>query len=91
MDKLNDDYAKLKIEYEKVVTELDRIKKSEKYLEIKKNIDINNIDNINGGNIINLNEKNEKNGGGGIGKNSADVQKIKSDYKKKIKKLEELN
>ena len=89
LDKLNDDYAKLKIEYEKVVTELDRIKKSEKYLEIKKNIDINNIDNINGGNIINLNEKNEKNGGGGIGKNSADVQKIKSDYKKKIKKLEE--
>ena len=89
LDKLNDDYAKLKIEYEKVVTELDRIKKSEKYLEIKKNIDINNIDNINGGNIINLNEKSEKNGGGGIGKNSADVQKIKSDYKKKIKKLEE--
>ena len=89
LDKLNDDYAKLKIEYEKVVTELDRIKKSEKYLEIKKNIDINNIDNINGGNMINLNEKNEKNGGGGIGKNSTDVQKIKSDYKKKIKKLEE--
>ena len=92
LDKLNDDYAKLKIEYEKVVTELDRIKKSEKYLEIKKNIDINNIDNINGGNLININEKNEKNektGLGGAIKNSADVQKIKSDYKKKIKKLEE--
>ena len=89
LDKLNDDYAKLKIEYEKVVTELDRIKKSEKYLEIKKNIDINNIDNINGGNLININEKNEKIGGGGGNKNSADVQKIKSDYKKKIKKLEE--
>ena len=90
LDKLNDDYAKLKIEYEKVVTELDRIKKSEKYLEIKKNIDINNIDNINGGNLININEKNEKNektGLGGAIKNSADVQKIKSDYKKKNKKI----
>ena len=92
LDKLNDDYAKLKIEYEKVVTELDRIKKSEKYLEIKKSIDINNIDNINEGNLINMNEKSEKsekNGGVGQSKNPAEIQKIKSDYKKKIKKLEE--
>ena len=89
LDKLNDDYAKLKIEYEKVVTELDRIKKSEKYLEIKKSIDINNIDNINGGNLINMNEKAEKIGGVGPSKNPAEIQKIKSDYKKKIKKLEE--
>ena len=92
LDKLNDDYAKLKIEYEKVVTELERIKKGEKYLEIKKSIDINNIDGFNGGNLININEKNEKNGGvggGGGSKNPAEIQKIKSDYKKKIKKLEE--
>ena len=89
LDKLNDDYAKLKIEYEKVVTELDRIKKSEKYLEIKKSIDINNIDNINGENLINMNEKAEKIGGVGPSKNPAEIQKIKSDYKKKIKKLEE--
>ena len=88
LDKLNDDYAKLKIEYEKVVTELERIKKGEKYLEIKKSIDINNIDNpgygINGVNLINGNEKSSASS-----KNPADVQKIKNDYKKKIKKLEE--
>ena len=83
LDKLNDDYAKLKIEYEKVVTELERIKKGEKYLEIKKSIDINNID----GTGIDINNGNEKNIIGG--KNSGDVQKIKNDYKKKIKKLEE--
>ena len=81
LDKLNDDYAKLKIEYEKVVTELERIKKGEKYLEIKKSIDMNNTD----GTGIDINNGNEKNGG----KNSGDVQKIKNDYKKKIKKLEE--
>ena len=88
LDKLNDDYAKLKIEYEKVVTELERIKKGEKYLEIKKSIDINNIDTpgygINGVNLINGNEKSSASS-----KNPADVQKIKNDYKKKIKKLEE--
>ncbi len=83
LDKLNDDYAKLKIEYEKVVTELERIKKGEKYLEIKKSIDMNNID----GTGIDINNGNEKNIIGG--KNSGDVQKIKNDYKKKIKKLEE--
>ena len=83
LDKLNDDYAKLKIEYEKVVTELERIKKGEKYLEIKKSIDMNNID----GTGIDINNGNEKNIIGG--KNSSDVQKIKNDYKKKIKKLEE--
>ena len=83
LDKLNDDYAKLKIEYEKVVTELERIKKGEKYLEIKKSIDMNNID----GTGIDINNGSEKNIIGG--KNSGDVQKIKNDYKKKIKKLEE--
>ena len=83
LDKLNDDYAKLKIEYEKVVTELERIKKGEKYLEIKKSIDMNNID----GTGIDINNGIEKNIIGG--KNSGDVQKIKNDYKKKIKKLEE--
>ena len=88
LDKLNDDYAKLKIEYEKVCTELERIKKGEKYLEIKKSIDINNIDNLgsNGANLINGNEKNL--GQGGVS-NPAEIQKIKSDYKKKIKKLED--
>jgi uncharacterized protein YukE len=88
LDKVNDDYAKLKMEYEKVVTELERIKKGEKYLEIKKSIDINNIDNL-GINGANLNNGNEKEKGTGIGHNPAEIQKIKSDYKKKIKKLED--
>ena len=88
LDKVNDDYAKLKMEYEKVVTELERIKKGEKYLEIQKSIDINNIDNI-GVNGANLNNGNEKEKGTGIGANPAEIQKLKSDYKKKIKKLED--
>ena len=88
LDKVNDDYAKLKMEYEKVVTELERIKKGEKYLEIKKSIDINNIDNL-GINGANLNNGNEKEKGTGNVHNPAEIQKIKSDYKKKIKKLED--
>ena len=79
LDKLNDEYGKLKIEYEKVVTELERIKKSEKYLEIQKSVGINNGDfpNLNNPNVGNSNktssstEKNE------------DIQKLKSDYKKR--------
>ena len=89
LDKLNDDYAKLKIEYEKVCTELERIKKGEKYLEIKKSIDINNIDNISGINGANINNGNNIEKGSGSNKNPAEIQKIKNDYKKKIKKLEE--
>ena len=89
LDKLNDDYAKLKIEYEKVYTELERIKKGEKYLEIKKSIDINNIDNISGINGANINNGNNIEKGSGSNKNPAEIQKIKNDYKKKIKKLEE--
>ena len=87
LDKLNDDYAKLKIEYEKVCTELERIKKGEKYLEISKNIDLNNIDNI-GMNGANTNYGNNENKTLGS-KTPQDIQKIKNDYKKKIKKLEE--
>ena len=89
LDKLNDDYAKLKIEYEKVCTELERIKKGEKYLEIKKSIDINNIDNISGINGANINNGNNIEKGSGSNKNPAEIQKVKNDYKKKIKKLEE--
>ena len=89
LDKLNDDYAKLKIEYEKVCTELERIKKGEKYLEIKKSIDINNIDNIIGINGANINNGNNLEKGSGSNKNPAEIQKVKNDYKKKIKKLEE--
>ena len=88
LDKLNDDYAKLKIEYEKVCTELERIKKGEKYLEISKNIDLNNIDNI-GMNGANTNYGNNENKTLAGGKTPQDIQKLKNDYKKKIKKLEE--
>ena len=85
LDKLNDEYGKLKIEYEKVVTELERIKKSEKYLEIQKSVGINNGDfpNLNNSNIGNSNKTSSS-----TAKNE-DIQKLKSDYKKKMKKLEE--
>ena len=88
LDKLNDDYAKLKIEYEKVCTELERIKKGEKYLEISKNIDLNNIDNI-GMNGANTNYGNNEIKNLSGSKTPQDIQKLKNDYKKKIKKLEE--
>ena len=86
LDKLNDDYAKLKIEYEKVVTELEKIKKGEKYLEIKKNLDLNG-DTPSGMDLSSGN--NNSNNVNNNSKNSGDIQKIKNDFKKKIKKLED--
>ena len=44
LDKLNDEYAKLKIEYDKVVTELERIKKGEVYLKMQKKAGIDYVE-----------------------------------------------
>ena len=91
LDKLNDEYGKLKIEYEKVVTELESIKKGEKYLEIKKSININNSDigALDSNNINVNNNSNLKASEPATNKKNEDIQKLKSDFKKKMKKLEE--
>ena len=83
LDKLNDEYGKLKIEYEKVVTELEKIKKGEKYLEIQKSINSPDIENSIVSNATS--SKTEAT----INKSSEDVQTLKKEYKKKMKKLEE--
>ena len=86
LDKLNDEYGKLKIEYEKVVTELETLKKGEKYLEIQKSINLNNPESM-GSDIINMSNNNNTNSG--QGKGNENVQKLKNDFKKKMKKLEQ--
>ena len=89
LDKLNDEYGKLKIEYEKVVTELDKLKKGEKYLQIKQTVEMNEPDFQNSNNT-NSNSKDQS-----ISNKSAapisneKIQKMKADFKKKAKKLEE--
>ena len=90
LDKLNDEYGKLKIEYEKVVTELDKLKKGEKYLQIKQTVEMNEPE------FQNSNNMNNNNNDQSIlsSKSAAPVpnekiQKMKADFKKKAKKLEE--
>jgi hypothetical protein len=90
LDKLNDEYGKLKIEYEKVVTELDKLKKGEKYLQIKQTVEMNEPDLQNPNNMNN----NNKDPSISTSKSAAPVtnekiQKMKADFKKKAKKLEE--
>ena len=90
LDKLNDEYGKLKIEYEKVVTELDKLKKEEKYLQIKQTVEMNELDLQNPNNMNN----NNKDPSISTSKSAAPVtnekiQKMKADFKKKAKKLEE--
>ena len=90
LDKINDEYGKLKIEYEKVVTELDKLKKGEKYLQIKQTVEMNEPDLQNPNNMNN----NNKDQSISTSKSAAPVtnekiQKMKADFKKKAKKLEE--
>ena len=90
LDKLNDEYGKLKIEYEKVVTELDKLKKGEKYLQNKQTVEMNEPELQNPNNMNN----NNKDPSISTSKSAAPVtnekiQKMKADFKKKAKKLEE--
>jgi hypothetical protein len=87
LDKLNDEYGKLKIEYEKVVTELETLKKGEKYLEIQKSLNMNNSEAIVSDSTSTTNTNNSSNGT--PTKGNENVQKLKNDFKKKMKKLEQ--
>ena len=46
-DKLTDQYTQLKIEYDKVVEENNKLKNGEKFIELQRNSIVNNLNNIN--------------------------------------------
>ena len=89
LDKLNDEYGKLKIEYEKVVTELDKLKKGEKYLQIKQTVEMNEPDLQNPNNMNNNKDPSISTSKSAAPVTNEKIQKMKADFKKKAKKLEE--
>ena len=104
LDKLNDEYAKLKIEYDKVVNELEKMKKGEIYLKMQKKAGIDyveiNLDNSNNNTIIENNDNENENistanslpyterKNKNIFNNDLEIKKISNNYKVQIKKLE---
>jgi hypothetical protein len=88
-DKLTDQYTQLKIEYDKVVDENNKLKNGEKFIELQRNSIVNNFNNVDDGNFTKNKFDISKDAKISKGKGNKNLSEDdKKNFENEIKKLE---